>query len=108
MQAQAHEWPERFFEPRLRRPRRPPPDARELRAALEAIRGARRPLVIAGGGVHYALATETLRRFVETHDLPVAETQAGQVRASLGPPSQPRLVGVTGSSAANAARRRPT
>ena len=103
VQAQAHEWPERFFEPRLRRPRRPPPDARELRAAFEAIRGARRPLVIAGGGVHYALATETLRRFVETHDLPAAETQAGKSALPWDHPLNLGSVGVTGSSAANAA-----
>ena len=103
VQAQAHEWPERFFEPRLRRPRRPPPDTGELRAALEAIRGARRPLVIAGGGVHYAQATETLRRFVETHDLPVAETQAGKSALPWDHPLNLGSVGVTGSSAANAA-----
>ena len=103
VQAQAHEWPERFFEPRLRRPRRPPPDTGELRAALEAIRGAKRPLVIAGGGVHYALATETLRRFVETHDLPVAETQAGKSALPWNHPLNLGSVGVTGSSAANAA-----
>ena len=61
VQAQAYDWPETFFEPCIRRFRRPPPDAQELLAAVEAVRCARRPLVIAGGGVHYAQATEALR-----------------------------------------------
>lgn len=103
VQAQAHEWPERFFEPRLRRPRRTRPDTGELRAALEAIRGAKRPLLVAGGGVHYAQATETLRQFVEAHGLPVAETQAGKSALAWDHPLNLGSVGVTGSSAANAA-----
>ena len=103
VQAQAHEWPERFFEPRIRRPRRTRPDTGELRAALDAIRGAKRPLLVAGGGVHYAQATETLRQFVETHDLPVAETQAGKSALPWDHPLNLGSIGVTGSSAANAA-----
>ena len=103
VQAQAHDWPERFFEPRLRRPRRPRPDTVELRTALDAIRGARRPLLVAGGGVHYAQATGTLREFVEAHDLPVAETQAGKSALAWDHPLNLGPLGVTGSSAANAA-----
>ena len=103
VQAQAHEWPERFFEPRIRRPRRTRPDTGELHAALEAIRGAKRPLLVAGGGVHYAQATETLRQFVEAHDLPVAETQAGKSALPWDHPLNLGSIGVTGSSAANAA-----
>ena len=103
VQAQAHDWPERFFEPRLRRPRRPRPDTVELRTALDAIRSARRPLIVAGGGVHYAQATETLREFVEAHGLPVAETQAGKSALAWDHPLNLGPLGVTGSSAANAA-----
>ena len=103
VQAQAHDWPERFFEPRLRRPRRPRPDTVELRTALGAIRGARRPLIVAGGGVHYAQATETLRELVEAHGLPVAETQAGKSALAWDHPLNLGSLGVTGSSAANAA-----
>ena len=103
VQAQAHDWPERFFEPRLRRPRRPRPDTVELRTALDAIRSARRPLLVAGGGVHYAQATETLREFVEAHGLPVAETQAGKSALAWDHPLNLGPLGVTGSSAANAA-----
>ena len=103
VQAQAHDWPERFFEPRLRRPRRPRPDTVELRAALDAIRSARRPLIVAGGGVHYAQATGTLRELVEAHGLPVAETQAGKSALAWDHPLNLGPLGVTGSSAANAA-----
>ena len=102
VQAEAHDWPESFFEPRIRQPRRPPPDAGELRAALEAIRAARRPLVIAGGGVHYAQATDALRRFVESHNVPAAETQAGKSALPWDHPQNLGAIGVTGTGPANA------
>ena len=102
VQAEAHDWPESFFEPRIRQPRRPPPDAGELRAALEALRTARRPLVIVGGGVHYAQATDALRRFVETHNLPAAETQAGKSALPWNHPQNLGAIGVTGTGPANA------
>ena len=101
VQAQAYDWPESFFEPRIRRFRRPAPDTQELHAAVEALRRAGRPLVIAGGGVHYAQATETLRSFVETHNVPVAETQAGKSALAWDHPLNLGSIGVTGSSAAN-------
>ena len=102
VQAQAHDWPESFFEPRVRHPRRPPPDPGELAAAVDAIRGAKHPLVIAGGGVHYARATQALRTFVETHDVPAAETQAGKSALAWDHPLNLGSIGVTGSSAGNA------
>ena len=101
VQAQAYDFPERLFESRVHLPRRVRPDERELAAAAAALRGAQRPLVIAGGGVHYALAEETLRAFVEAHDLPVVETVAGKSslvadhRCYVGP------IGVTGCDQAN-------
>ena len=102
VQAQAFDWPESFFEPHIRRQRRPPPDPHELTAAVDAIRAAKRPLVIAGGGVHYAQATEALREFVEVHNLPAAETQAGKSALAWDHPLNLGSIGVTGSSAANA------
>jgi len=102
VQAEAHEWPETFFEPRLRRPRRPPPDTHELQTAVAAIRRARQPLVIAGGGVHYALATDELRRFVEAHNLPAAETQAGKSALPWNHPRNLGSIGVAGTAPANA------
>ena len=102
VQAQACDWPESFFEPRILRTRRPAPDPHELAAAVDAVRGAERPLVIAGGGVHYAQATQALRDFIEAHNVPAAETQAGKSALSWGHPLNLGSIGVTGSSAANA------
>jgi 3D-(3,5/4)-trihydroxycyclohexane-1,2-dione acylhydrolase (decyclizing) len=102
VQAEAFDYPAAFFEPRTWYRRRPQPDERELAAAVEAIRGARRPIVIAGGGVHYAGACDTLRAFAETHRIPVAETQAGKSALPWDHPLNLGSIGVTGSSAANA------
>src|SRR2546423_12311331 len=76
-QAEAYDYPESFFTMRTWAPRRLAPDVRELQQATRLIAAARRPLIVAGGGVHYSEATATLAAFVERHDIPVAETQAG-------------------------------
>ncbi len=102
VQAEAFDWPEGFFVPRLWPERRPRPDTGELRAASDAIRAAETPLIIAGGGVHYAQATETLRRFAETHQIAVAETQAGKSALPHDHPMNLGSIGVTGTTAANA------
>ncbi len=102
-QAEAFDFPESFFTPRLWVPRRPPPDARELRAAVTAIKAASAPLIVAGGGVHYADATRTLRRFAEDHGIPVAETQAGKSAMPHDHPLNLGAIGVTGTAPANAA-----
>ena len=102
-QAEAFDWPEAFFAPHVWRVRRPPPDTSELAMATEALRGARSPLIVAGGGVLYAAAEDVLRLFAETHGIPVAETQAG--KGSL-PDAHGRnlgAIGVTGTEAANRA-----
>ena len=102
VQAEAFDWPEAFFAPKVWHRRRPRPDTADLAAAVAAIRGARRPLVIAGGGVLYSGATEALRGFVEAHGLPVAETQAGKSSRPWDHAQNLGSIGVTGSSAANA------
>jgi len=102
VQTEACDYPESFFEERLHRIRRPAPDPAELEAAARALAGAQRPLLIAGGGVHYAEATGELARFVERHGLPVAETQAGKGALAWDHPAQLGAIGVTGSAAANA------
>jgi 3D-(3,5/4)-trihydroxycyclohexane-1,2-dione acylhydrolase (decyclizing) len=101
VQTEAFDWPESFFTSRLWQPRRQRPDLEELEVAAQAIRTARKPLLIAGGGVHYAQAAETLRRFAEAHNLPVAETQAGKAALPHDHPLNMGSIGVTGSSAAN-------
>jgi 3D-(3,5/4)-trihydroxycyclohexane-1,2-dione acylhydrolase (decyclizing) len=102
-QAEAIDWPESFFTEHLWRQRRPPPDAHELAAAANALRAARAPLIVAGGGVLYSAASEILADFATSFGVPVAETQAG--KGSL--PDRHKLnlgaIGVTGTAAANRA-----
>jgi len=104
-QTEACDYPEAFFAPRVHRIRRPPPDPRELTAAAERLRAAKRPLLIAGGGVHYSLAAGALDRFASRHGLPVAETQAGKGTLPWGHPQNVGAIGVTGTAAANALAR---
>ncbi|MBV8654283.1 MAG: 3D-(3,5/4)-trihydroxycyclohexane-1,2-dione acylhydrolase (decyclizing), partial [Alphaproteobacteria bacterium] len=102
VQAEAWDYPEEFFRPRHWTPRRPPPDATQLAEAAEALRQAKAPLIVAGGGVHYSLATEALADFAERHFIPVAETQAGKGALASGHRRSVGAIGVTGSTAANA------
>ncbi|HET9068913.1 MAG TPA: 3D-(3,5/4)-trihydroxycyclohexane-1,2-dione acylhydrolase (decyclizing), partial [Amaricoccus sp.] len=102
VQAEAFDWPEDFFAPREWRRRRPRPDTGELARAADALRRAKRPLVIAGGGVLYAEATGALATFAERHNVPVGETQAGKSSLPWDHPLNLGSIGVTGSSATNA------
>ena len=102
VQAEACDYPESFFAPRCWRVRRPPPDPTELAEAAMALRGARSPLIVAGGGVHYALACDALASFAAKRGIPVAETQAGKGALAWDHPAAAGAIGVTGSSAANA------
>ena len=105
VQAEAFDYPESFFASRLWRPRRLRPDAGELADAVRILRDARSPLIIAGGGVHYAEATDALARIAEQHGIPVAETQAGKSALPHDHPRNLGAIGVTGTSAANEAAR---
>jgi 3D-(3,5/4)-trihydroxycyclohexane-1,2-dione acylhydrolase (decyclizing) len=102
VQAEAFDYPESFFDEHVWLPRRPEPDRRELAAAVAALKAARKPVIIAGGGVLYSGATEALRAFAETHGIPVMETQAGKSSFRHDHPLNMGSVGVTGSSASNA------
>ncbi|NMJ41800.1 3D-(3,5/4)-trihydroxycyclohexane-1,2-dione acylhydrolase (decyclizing) [Roseomonas sp. JC162] len=101
VQTEAFDWPAEFFRPRLHHPRAPEPDARELAEAATALRGAKRPLIIAGGGVKYAGAEQALAQFAGAHGVPVAETQAGKGSLAWDHPRNAGAIGVTGSAAAN-------
>ena len=101
VQAEAYDYPEAFFDERVWRPRRPEPDRAELAAAVAALKTAQKPVIIAGGGVLYSGATESLRLFAEAHAIPVMETQAGKSSLSHDHPNNLGSVGVTGSSASN-------
>jgi 3D-(3,5/4)-trihydroxycyclohexane-1,2-dione acylhydrolase (decyclizing) len=99
---EAFEFPERFFEARTWRVSRRPPAADELAAAAELLRQARRPLVIAGGGVRHSEAEDALLRFAEELVLPVAETSAGKGSMPTGHELNLGGLGVNGTAAANA------
>ena len=101
IQAHAYDWSERFFEEKSWPLRRPRPDDAEVAAAAEAVRGATRPVIIAGGGVHYSDAEADLAAFAETHGIPVVETQAGKSSLPWDHPLNFGPVGVTGASSAN-------
>src|SRR5918997_867437 len=101
VQAEAHDFPEEFFSRRLWRIGRPLPDSSELDRAVELIRGSRRPMIVAGGGVIYAEATEALRRLAEQTGIPVGETQAGKGSMPYDHPCSLGAVGATGTLAAN-------
>ncbi|MEU5874337.1 3D-(3,5/4)-trihydroxycyclohexane-1,2-dione acylhydrolase (decyclizing) [Glycomyces sp. NPDC047369] len=101
VQAEAHDWPVEFFRERVWTVRRPEPDAAELEAALAVLRSARRPLIVAGGGVVYSRATEELRAFAAAHGVPVAETHAGRGSVQWDHPQAVGALGSTGSRAAN-------
>ncbi|MEP7085092.1 MAG: 3D-(3,5/4)-trihydroxycyclohexane-1,2-dione acylhydrolase (decyclizing), partial [Betaproteobacteria bacterium] len=103
VQAAAYDFPEAFFAPALVRVRAPVPEQIELSAAADLLRGAKRPLLIAGGGVLYSEGgPDELRRFAETHRIPVAETQSGKSALPWNHPLQAGSIGVTGATAANA------
>ena len=102
VQAEAYDYPERFFAQQVHDIERPRPDRRRLAEAAARIKSARRPFVIAGGGVHYALAQSALAEFAAKRGVPVSETQAGKGALAWDHPCNAGAIGVTGSSAANA------
>ena len=102
VQAERFDYPAWFFEPRVHRPLRLGADPERLREAARRIRAARRPVVVAGGGVHYADAVETLRAFARRVGVPVVETSAGKGALVHDDPLNAGGVGVVGASSANA------
>jgi len=103
VQTEACDYPTSFFEPRDWHPRRPAPDAGELQEAAALLGAAEKPLIIAGGGVHYAEACAWLADFAGKRGIPVAETQAGKSALADDHPMNLGSIGVTGTSAANKA-----
>src|SRR6516162_10187866 len=102
VQAQAFEYPAESFENPVLEFRAAPPGEVELAGAVRAIMAAKRPVIIAGGGVLYGGACEALRGFAERHGVPVCETQAGKSSLPWDHPLQLGSVGVTRYTAANA------
>ena len=105
VQAEAYDWPQEFLAPRVWRIGRPEPEPEVLAEAAELIRSARRPLIVAGGGVIYSDATGALGELATATGIPVAETQAGKGSLRHDHPAAAGAIGATGTTAANALAR---
>lgn len=101
VQAEAYDYPEAMFEKRVRRVRRPEPDTVELEEAVAALRKAKRPLIVAGGGTFYSEAHDELAVFAEKRGVPVGETQAGKGSLVWNHPMNMGAIGHTGTAAAD-------
>jgi 3D-(3,5/4)-trihydroxycyclohexane-1,2-dione acylhydrolase (decyclizing) len=101
VQAEAFEVPEEFLAPRVWTVYRQPPAPEALARAVELIRAARRPLIVAGGGVIYSDAVAALRAFVGGTGIPVAETMAGRGALVSDDPLSLGAIGATGGAAGN-------
>ncbi|HEY0031811.1 MAG TPA: 3D-(3,5/4)-trihydroxycyclohexane-1,2-dione acylhydrolase (decyclizing) [Devosia sp.] len=101
VQAEAYDYPESFFDEKVWHIRRVMPDADEFAAAATALLHAKKPVIIAGGGVLYSEASPALIRFAERYGVPVMETQAGKSSLPHDHALNMGSVGVTGSSASN-------
>lgn len=102
VQAQAWDWPAELFTERVWHVRRPLPDTAAVARAAEVIRSARRPLIVAGGGVLYSEAVAELRAFADACGIPVAQTQAGKGSMRSDDSLCLGAIGATGTTAANA------
>ena len=102
VQAEAYDYPAEFFARTVHHIPKPRPEKSQLLEAAEILRAAKKPLLIAGGGVHYALATRRLAAFAKKHGVPVAETVAGRAALVHEHPQNAGPIGVIGSSSANA------
>ncbi|RCG25981.1 3D-(3,5/4)-trihydroxycyclohexane-1,2-dione acylhydrolase (decyclizing) [Streptomyces diacarni] len=105
VQTEAHDWPEEFFAERTWRVGRPALESDVLAAAAEAVRTARRPLIVAGGGVHHSEAEAALRAFADVTGVPVASTQAGKGSLRFDHPCDVGGIGHTGTAVADALAR---
>ena len=102
VQAEAYDFPARFFDKQVHYVRRPGPDERDVATAVEVLAGAEKPLIVSGGGVRYSGAAAELAAFAEKHGIPVVETVAGKAALTHDHPNYAGPLGVLGSTSANA------
>jgi len=102
VQAEAHDWPESLFAERTWHVARPLPERSVIARAADVIRTARKPLIVAGGGVIYSDATDALAAFCEQTGIPVGQSQAGKGSLPYDHPQSVGAIGSTGTTAANA------
>ena len=101
VQTMSWNYPERFFEEKIHFLRRQHADENQLKSAVQMILKAKKPVIIAGGGIHYSLATKELEDFSNNLLIPIGETQAGKGAIPWENPMNIGSVGVTGGSACN-------
>ncbi len=101
VQELAFDYPEAFFEPRVHDIPRPRPDKGRVVQAAEILKGAKKPLIISGGGVRYSMAEDAVAHLAE-RGIPVAETIAGKGAFTHDHPAHIGPMGVIGSASANA------
>ncbi len=101
VQTEAFDFPEEFFQKRAWALQRSRCDQVQLKRAAEWIRGAKKPLIVAGGGVLYSEASAALAKFAEATGIPVSETQAGKGALAFDHPQEVGAMGVTGTPGAN-------
>src|SRR3989338_7772742 len=101
VQAEAYDYPESFFTPKVWKIRRPEADADELAAAIALIKSAKAPVIVAGGGVIYSQAEADLAACATAHNIPVVETQGGKSALDFDHALNFGPVGVTGAASAN-------
>lgn len=102
VQAEAFDWPVELFTERTHHVARPPAEPARIEQAAQIIRSAERPMIVAGGGVHYSGAEDALAALCAATGVPVGETQAGKGSLLHGHPQLMGAVGSTGTTAANA------
>ena len=101
VQSLAFDFPEYLFEKRVWKLRRQGPDEYELSQAVDTLLAAKKPVIVAGGGVRYSMAEDQLQAFAKRHQIPVIETQAGKSSMLASDPLNAGAVGVTGVDSAN-------
>ena len=99
--AEAYDFPTKFFETKIHEIARPRPDRNQVSRAVQVLRSAKRPVIIAGGGVHYSRAEQELADFALKFGIPVVETVAGKSSLLASHPRYSGALGVTGTAQAN-------
>ena len=102
VEAEAYDYPDYFFAKRVWYIDRRIPSAREVEAAAEMIKNAKKPMMIVGGGVTYSDSWKSALAFAEKFNIPIGETQAGKGQIPWNHPLNMGGCGVTGTGSANA------
>ncbi|HET9871224.1 MAG TPA: 3D-(3,5/4)-trihydroxycyclohexane-1,2-dione acylhydrolase (decyclizing) [Propionibacteriaceae bacterium] len=105
VQAEAYDWPTSLFDKRVWHVARPLPEQHALEAAAELIKQAKKPIIVAGGGVTYSRAQDALTTFCEATGIPVGQSQAGKGTLVYDHPQCLGAIGSTGTTAANTVAR---